>query len=251
MPFAYGVAAPPRPAPPRPVPPRPALSSLCPRQVRHAARCGTRPGYNCSDQWAEENYGPVPDCGSIAIDVDSLQAQRMRVWGRALAQLRSVGDRVTGDAAPASPAAAGVLELGPNIVAARRTEALLWSVPPRHHRVAPSRQRQLRRCLHPARTPLVVREWTPPRPGVVPLRRGRARCATATGTVFGSDDRLNTCCGGRSSGGVPHAQLDVQLSAGDVQLKLVQAVPFTRGAPRLHCQRDRYSHSPRPRPVAG
>ena len=41
-------------------------------------------GYNCTDHWAPENFGPLPDCGTIMIALNELYAAQMAVWRRAL-----------------------------------------------------------------------------------------------------------------------------------------------------------------------
>jgi hypothetical protein len=41
-------------------------------------------GYNCTDHWAYENFGDLPDCGTIMIEQHELYTAQMAVWERPL-----------------------------------------------------------------------------------------------------------------------------------------------------------------------
>eukprot|EP01043_Picozoa_sp_COSAG02_P035235 COSAG02_NODE_2510_length_8629_cov_2.483236_3_plen_1353_part_00 len=152
-------------------------------------------GYNCTDHWAHENFGDLPDCGSIMLDQNDLYTAQMSVWNRPL--MHYPGDVVGEDG---------------RRVDSRESPTAAWAGGPR--------------SKHPFNAGDAEAQMLPvPYTSVSGASKGWGwhTCAVALGEIF-LPQRLRI---GADSPLHPRSQLNVDVVKGDVELNLVEAVGYS------------------------
>ncbi len=152
-------------------------------------------GYNCTDHWAHENFGDLPDCGTIMLDQNDLYTAQMSVWNRPL--IHYPGDVVGEDG---------------RRVNSRESPTTAWVGGPR--------------SKHPFNAGDAEAQMLPvPYTSVSGASKGWGwhTCAIALGEIF-LPQRVRT---GADSPLHPRSQLDVDVVKGNVEISLVEAVGYS------------------------
>ena len=152
-------------------------------------------GYNCTDHWAFENFGDLPDCGTIMLDQHDLYTAQMSVWDRPL--MHYPGDELGEDGRP---------------VASRESPSLVWAGGLRSKRPFNAGDAEAQMLPVPYTSVSgASKGW------------GWHTCAVALGEIFlpqrtriGADSPLH-----------PRSQLSVDVVRGDVELSLAEAVGYS------------------------
>eukprot|EP01051_Picozoa_sp_SAG22_P001731 SAG22_NODE_71_length_22540_cov_8.918052_15_plen_1445_part_00 len=197
--------------------------------------------WNCTDKWAAENYGPLPDCGQILLDNDAYWGEQLGVWSRRLTNLRTASGSVSCQL-PRAPE---------RLLPTRCWPAASCASPPPVS------------CLASNRRPgpvLLLRvlcwdDCPPQASGADMLESGQAgenpwgwySCAVRLGQIFndrpvvqpsdssGSSGNSSLAAAAAAGGGgpeqepgyYPRSMLEVRLQQGDVRLDLTEALPFS------------------------